>query len=106
MACPDCGLALMHDDFMVMLDSMRVMYGRSIIVNSGYRCAAHNTKVGGSPKSMHLVGRAADLRVGDGRDAYQLIECAIRTGFNGIGIAKTFVHVDTRDKKTVWTYPI
>ncbi len=41
-------------------DSMR----RALFVNSGYRCARVNQAVGGSAKSQHLKGQAADIEVG------------------------------------------
>ena len=34
-------------------------------ITSGYRTASHNTKVGGSRSSQHLLGRAADIQVQD-----------------------------------------
>ena len=44
------------------LDPVREAYGKPIYVNSGYRCEAHNRKVGGVLRSQHLVGEAADIR--------------------------------------------
>ena len=38
-------------------------YDDPIIINSGYRSAAVNKAVGGSPASNHLTGCAADIRV-------------------------------------------
>jgi hypothetical protein len=32
-------------------------------ITSGYRCARVNTKVGGSPRSQHITGNAADFHV-------------------------------------------
>ncbi|MBQ9139228.1 MAG: hypothetical protein IJX61_01295, partial [Ruminococcus sp.] len=32
-----------------------------IIVNSGYRCSAHDRRVGGSGSGMHTKGQAADI---------------------------------------------
>ena len=46
------------------LDPVREAYGKPIYVNSGYRCEAHNRKVGGVLRSQHLVGEAADIRPG------------------------------------------
>ena len=43
------------------LDPVRESYGKPIYVNSGYRCEAHNRKVGGVIRSQHLVGEAADI---------------------------------------------
>lgn len=47
------------------LDPLREWYGKSIRVNSGYRCEALNKAVGSKAKnSQHLYGEAADITVG------------------------------------------
>lgn len=43
------------------LDPVREKFGRSIKVNSGYRCPKHNAKVGGARDSQHMTGEAADI---------------------------------------------
>lgn len=48
------------------LQPMRNAYGKPIIVTSGYRCPALNTKVGGSKTSQHMKGQAADINDGTG----------------------------------------
>lgn len=45
------------------LEQVRALFGAPIIVSSGYRSAAVNTRVGGSPGSQHLRGLAADFTV-------------------------------------------
>jgi hypothetical protein len=45
------------------LEPARKIYGRPIIVTSGFRCTKLNNLVGGVPTSRHLTGQAADLRV-------------------------------------------
>lgn len=44
------------------LESLRRRFGR-IIVTSGYRCPELNRAVGGTPRSQHLRGEAADIYV-------------------------------------------
>lgn len=44
------------------LDEVRDEFGEPIIVNSGYRSEIVNQKVGGVRTSLHLQGRAADIR--------------------------------------------
>lgn len=46
------------------LDPLREAYGKPIHVTSGYRCPAHNTAVGGVPRSQHMAGEAADIHAG------------------------------------------
>ncbi|MCC8176845.1 MAG: D-Ala-D-Ala carboxypeptidase family metallohydrolase [Bacteroidales bacterium] len=43
------------------LDPAREAFGAPIYVNSGFRCQALNSAVGGAKRSYHLQGRAADL---------------------------------------------
>lgn len=47
------------------LDPIRRMWGKPIIVNSGYRCPELNAAVGGSATSQHMKGEAADITAGD-----------------------------------------
>lgn len=63
-----CGAVGMAASLILRLDAARRVYGRSIYVTSGRRCAAHNASpvVGGSPRSRHLLGCAADLRPSHG----------------------------------------
>lgn len=44
-----------------LLDPVRAKFGNPIKVNSFYRCRKHNSEVGGSPRSQHLVAEAADV---------------------------------------------
>lgn len=53
--------ALMWD----VLDPIRRMWGKPIIVNSGYRCPKLNAAIGGSATSQHMKGEAADITAGD-----------------------------------------
>lgn len=54
------------EELLEVLDDLREHYGKPIKITSGYRCAALNKLVGGSPTSAHVIGYAADLRpVGD-----------------------------------------
>lgn len=45
------------------LDPLRAMIGRPIIITSGYRSQRVNELVGGSKTSQHLSGKAADIHV-------------------------------------------
>lgn len=56
------------------LDPLREAYGKSIIVNSGYRSARLNGAVGGSKTSDHMLGRAADITTGTKEGNKKLFE--------------------------------
>lgn len=61
------------------LDPIRRMWGRPIIVNSGYRCPKLNAAVGGSATSQHMKGEAADITAGDptkNKELFDMIECS------------------------------
>jgi zinc D-Ala-D-Ala carboxypeptidase len=45
------------------LDPLRDMVGRPVIITSGYRSRRVNELVGGSKTSQHLTGKAADFHV-------------------------------------------
>jgi zinc D-Ala-D-Ala carboxypeptidase len=44
-----------------MLEKVRALLKNPIHISSGFRCAELNTRIGGSTKSAHLEGRAADF---------------------------------------------
>jgi len=98
----------MDPQFMTILQALRDLYGETMIVDSGWRCQEHNAskEVGGSPRSMHLLGRAADILATNLSSRVRLIETARAVGFNGLGIGSTFVHLDNRTLPATWTYPI
>ncbi len=79
------------------LDVIRTEYGKPIHVNSAVRSESHNQAVGGSSKSQHLLGRAADLHIPN-QEVGDLFEAiALREGAKGIGRYNTFIHIDTRE---------
>lgn len=101
-ACKDgSDLVKVDDELVEKLQIMRSYFGSPITINSGYRTKAHNTKVGGSPNSQHLLGKAADIVV-KGRTPKIVGEFAKKIGFTGVGIYKDFVHVDTRPTPSYW----
>lgn len=100
-----CNHAPMNHEFMVALDTLRMMYGKPLHITSGYRCTSHNEYIGGSKNSQHTKGLAVDIAWDHGPDKKRLLGLAYDLDFKGIGIAKTFLHVDMREgKETLWTY--
>jgi uncharacterized protein YcbK (DUF882 family) len=96
----------MDGEFMGRLEDLRVKVGRALYISSGYRCMEHNRAVGGSSRSFHVVGRAADIVCENSEERYELVGAAIRLGLGGIGVDKMFVHVDNRrsQPRKIWTY--
>lgn len=50
------------------LDPLRTLWGKPLIVNSGYRCPTLNKSVGGAKTSQHMTGQAADIDAGTRAD--------------------------------------
>jgi uncharacterized protein YcbK (DUF882 family) len=76
------------------LQPLRDRLGKSIAINSGYRCPALNKAVGGVDTSQHVKGEAADIRV-DGIQARELFNHVRDSGmeFDQLILYPTFVHV-------------
>ena len=110
--CRDGTDTIMVDEALtVLLQALREHFGKPITITSGYRTAAHNTAVGGSKSSQHLLGRAADIQVAD-TDPLAVAAYAesLMPTWGGVGRypvkagrAKGWVHVDTRANKSRWT---
>lgn len=62
------------------LDPIRRIYGRPIIVSSGYRCKQLNELVGGVANSQHTKGEAADLVPASGGSLAGIVRAAVQFG--------------------------
>lgn len=62
------------------LDPIRRIYGRPIIVSSGYRCPQLNSLVGGVSNSQHTKGEAADLVPASGGSLAGIVRAAVQFG--------------------------
>ena len=99
-----CGGEYWHDAaFLDALEAMRAEAGGPLVINSGHRCAGWNAAVGGAPLSRHKQV-AADIRL-SGHDRHTLLGAAIGAGFTGLGLGRSFLHVDRRARPARWYYP-
>lgn len=97
----------MDKEFLKKLDRAREVAQIPFKINSAYRTPEHNAKIGGKPNSSHLKGLAVDISVTDSRQRFIVLQSLIQAGFNRIGVAKTFIHVDDdkdKDAEVVWLY--
>lgn len=111
-ACRDGSDPVFIDSTLVdLLQRIRDHFGQPVTITSGYRTASHNTRVGGSKSSQHLLGRAADIQVQD-TDPLAVAAYAesLMPDWGGVGRypikpgrARGWVHVDTRPNKSRWT---
>lgn len=87
-------------DLLDKLEELRSYGGFTVSINSGYRTAAYNKKIGGASNSQHIKGTAADIVIRkDGKVVNAKLICCLcqSLGFKGIGyISANAVHVDMR----------
>ncbi len=96
----------MDKDFLAKLDDAREFAGVPFFINSAYRSPEHPESIK-NPTSSHIKGLAVDIKANNSRTRYKVLEALIHVGFNRIGIADTFIHVDDDRNKAcgvIWTY--
>ncbi|WP_099465566.1 D-Ala-D-Ala carboxypeptidase family metallohydrolase [Parabacteroides provencensis] len=78
-----------------LLQPLRRIYGKRMVINSGYRCLELNKAVGGVLTSQHTKGEAADVACE--HPAY-LVECLRKSGldFDQCIQYSTFVHLSLK----------
>lgn len=103
--CQHTGNNRMDMDFLRRLDALREACGFPFRITSGYRDPSHPIEAKKKKAGTHAHGIAADIAVADGAQRRILVTHALRLGFGGVGVARGFVHVDTRETTPVlWLY--
>ena len=103
---------MMDAEILQMLDAARELYGKPMKITSCFRTENYNEELkkkgyAASANSSHLKGLAADISCTTNSDRWDMIDSLLKAGFNRIGIAKTFIHVDIDEAKPpflIWTY--
>lgn len=103
---------LMDRDFLEQLDNAREYAGIPFKITSGYRIEADIERLEKdgykvSRQSAHLKGLAADIACENSAQRFKIIDSLLKAGFHRIGIARTFIHVDSDPDKPanlIWTY--
>jgi uncharacterized protein YcbK (DUF882 family) len=103
--CQETGNNAMSINFIHRLDELREKCGFPFTITSGYRDRTHSVETKKKTVGKHVLGIAADIAVKDGNQKYLIVKNAMEMGFGGIGVAKTFIHVDDRKSvPVVWSY--
>ena len=103
--CTHTGENRMEPEFLEKLDNLRDYCGFPFVITSGYRSPSHPLEAVKEIPGTHAQGIAADIKMTNSAHRYSLIKAALDHGFTGIGIAGTFIHLDTRGTApVVWTY--
>lgn len=97
-----CSETPIDDNLVKYLQMIRDHFGAEVTISCGHRCATYNAKVkNAAKKSKHIDGLAADIKVA-GVKPIEVAKYAESIGVKGIGHYDTFVHIDTRTKKSFW----
>jgi len=103
---------LMDKGFLYMLNNARHIANIPFTITSGFRIEADIERLEKagykvSRNSSHLKGYAADIACTNSEERYTIVNALLQAGFNRIGIAKTFIHVDNDPDKPanlIWQY--
>ena len=102
---PDTHEVRLADGFALELIRLRVAWGKPMVVNSACRSAAHNTAIGGHPRSLHIYDvnphglngcAAIDIATPNAPQRAGLRRLAWGMGWP-IGLGRGFLHLDRRD---------
>lgn len=103
-ACTDGSDPIFIDsDLVNILQKIRNHFGKAVTITSAYRTPGKNKACGGTTYSQHLYGKAADIKVNGvapAKVAAYAEKLLPKSG--GIGIYKTFTHIDCRAAKSRW----
>lgn len=104
-----CGLSKPSNSIVLMAQFVRDYFNQPVTITSGTRCYIHNTNVGGTKTSQHLVkddgfSHAIDVQVKGVESVivYKVL-CKYFPNSLGLGLYKNWVHIDDRiDRAYRW----
>lgn len=103
-ACTDGSDPIFIDSELVnILQKIRTHFGKAVTITSAYRTPTKNKAVGGAVYSMHLYGKAADIKISgvSPKKVAAYAETLLKNK-GGIGVYSTFTHIDVRETKSRW----
>lgn len=104
---PSCSLQDMKQSTMDKLDKARELAGIPFVLNSAYRSKEYEISKGRAGTSSHTLGYAVDIRCNTSENRFKIVTALREVGFNRIGIAKTYIHVDNsphHKPNVIWDY--
>jgi len=102
--CQETGENAMDIEFLETLEHLREVCNFPFTVTSGYRSKSHSIEKAKQNPGTHAQGVAADIKVSGGAQRMAIVKHASALGMS-VGVAKTFVHVDTRKTPAMcWCY--
>jgi uncharacterized protein YcbK (DUF882 family) len=106
---PECKEQKISKDLITRLEKIRLDIAQPMRVTSAFRCTAYQEHLRNSgvntvvaKKSTHELGDAVDVVPVDGKMEGFEETCAKQ--FDSIGLAKNFLHLDTRKGYRRWAY--
>lgn len=105
LTCKHCGAVGITQKAMDMLQELRDLWGKPMIITSAYRCPEHPVEARKAKPGHHAKGHAFDIKCTPA-EAVDLIILARKIGFKGFGFHPEFLHVDAREQNRVsgWFY--
>ena len=103
-ACHDgSDLILIDTELVKLLQKIRDHFGKAVNINSAYRNAVYNKKIGGVSNSQHTKGTAADITI-YGVEPFCVAKYAefLMPKNGGIGLYRDFTHIDVRQNRARW----
>lgn len=117
LACKGTGALLFSYESLDRLQRLRDICGFPLIITSAFRSLEHHTEIyraTGRPapkRSLHLKGRAFDIRITTPAQLWTILEEVRSAGFTRAGVSREggFVHIDDGTEtegysQWIWTY--
>ena len=102
--CSETGEQDMCPEFLKALSHLRQICDFPFVITSGFRSKNHSTEKAKKKPGTHTQGVACDIKVSGGAQRLAIVKHASAMGMS-VGVARTFVHVDTRKTEQMcWCY--
>lgn len=101
-----CDKRSVNQESLNMVQIVRNLANRPLIINSGGRCPLHDDEVNKSKPADHQKCIGVDVRVHNDDERIQIVILGLMAGFTAIGVGKGFVHLGNRGGKDLayWRY--